>query len=253
MTGPSELDISRLHIGQVNSHPRKLAHDQPHGGPAIPELFGLLRQPLGHHVIGILGAFIEIRPRKVEYEGRRNDRHFDHPQFVVRAEQSRDLEPHYFYGMTRMQPQIDIALALIQRFEPQNLDRRLAARRQHDTIEPKAQLVLDNDPLLRGIPTSPSQHIFPRAIMSHSIATAYSSTVQLELHALGRIFPLAEIGPDSVYLREPAAIPPCEAEVIMTIDGRQRTWRVDLPDGLSLSSRLATTQPRPNRTNAAAG
>ena len=89
--------------------------------------------------------------------------------------------------------------------------------------------------------------------MSHPVATSYSSTVQLELHAHGQIFPLAEIGPDSVYLREPAALPPCEAEVIMLIDGHQRTWRVFLPDGLSLSSKLATTQPLRNLPIATAG
>ncbi len=80
--------------------------------------------------------------------------------------------------------------------------------------------------------------------MNHSdVGTGHSATVRLELNVGDQVFELAEIGPDTVFLRNPISLPPCEAEIVMHIDGRRRVWRVDLPDGLSTDSALAKTQP----------
>jgi hypothetical protein len=60
----------------------------------------------------------------------------------------------------------------------------------------------------------------------------YSSEVQLFLIVEGRSYSLAQIGPDFVTLREPAELPPAEAEVVMIIDGReQNRWAVTLEHG----------------------
>ena len=80
--------------------------------------------------------------------------------------------------------------------------------------------------------------------MNHStVGTSYSSTVRLELIVGDQTFELAEIGPETVFLRKPVSIPPCEAEIVMHIDGRRRVWQVELPDGLSVDSPLAKTRP----------
>jgi hypothetical protein len=83
------------------------------------------------------------------------------------------------------------------------------------------------------------------------IGTGYSANVRLELHVGDQIFELAEIAPDSVYLRKPVALPPSEAEVVMYVDGQRSVWQVDLPDGLSAASPTARTRPAASRLQAA--
>ena len=75
-------------------------------------------------------------------------------------------------------------------------------------------------------------------------SSGYSATVRLELHVGNDVFELAEIAPQSVYLRKPVTLPPSDAEVVMYVDGRRRVWQVELPDGLSASSPLARTRQR---------
>jgi hypothetical protein len=59
----------------------------------------------------------------------------------------------------------------------------------------------------------------------------YSADVWLFLIALGTAIPLAQIGPDSVVLRDPIELPRCEAEILMVVDGEERRWPVVLPNG----------------------
>ena len=44
---------------------------------------------------------------------------------------------------------------------------------------------------------------------------------------------LSSIGPDGISLREPAELPPCDAEVVMHVNDQERRWAVYLPDGIS--------------------
>ena len=75
------------------------------------------------------------------------------------------------------------------------------------------------------------------------VGTTYSSTVRLELRIGEQLFELAEIGPGTIFLRNPVFLPPCEAEIVMYVDGRRRCWQIELPDGLSIDSPIARTQP----------
>ena len=80
--------------------------------------------------------------------------------------------------------------------------------------------------------------------MNHSSAkTGHSANVRLELSVGDQVYELAEIGPESIFLRNPVTLPPSEAEIVMHVDGRRRVWRVDLPDGTSADSQLAKTRP----------
>ena len=45
--------------------------------------------------------------------------------------------------------------------------------------------------------------------------------------------PVAQVGPDSVYLRSPVAeISPTMATLIICVDGHERKWQVYLHDGI---------------------
>lgn len=68
--------------------------------------------------------------------------------------------------------------------------------------------------------------------------TGYSTTVQLKLITADREFELASIGPDSISLRTPISLEPCNARVLMTVDSQERNWNVLLPEGAELSNRF---------------
>lgn len=69
----------------------------------------------------------------------------------------------------------------------------------------------------------------------------YSAKIRLELRIAGRTLKLAQIAPDFVILAQPAELPACEAEVVMHVDGKQRRWPVNLPDGIASHSRIVRT------------
>ncbi|MGQ0636166.1 MAG: hypothetical protein ACT4QC_16255 [Planctomycetaceae bacterium] len=64
----------------------------------------------------------------------------------------------------------------------------------------------------------------------------YSATVKLDLEVGDRLISLHQIGPGTIWLREPIDLPPCDAIVVMHIDDHEQRWPVYLPDGLSRES-----------------
>ena len=69
------------------------------------------------------------------------------------------------------------------------------------------------------------------AEVGHSPVAGYSSRVQLSLETAGRVYPLSHSGPDFVILREATYLSPGKGEVVMVIDGSERRWLVNLPNG----------------------
>lgn len=61
--------------------------------------------------------------------------------------------------------------------------------------------------------------------------TSHSALVTLELRAAGQCIPLAQIAHDFAIPVEPVDLPPCEAEILMTIDGRPTRIPVSLHEG----------------------
>jgi len=55
----------------------------------------------------------------------------------------------------------------------------------------------------------------------------------MNLYVNGHIFSIGQLGPDFLILDDPAENPPADAEIMFSIDGRVRRWRVLLPDGIS--------------------
>jgi hypothetical protein len=58
----------------------------------------------------------------------------------------------------------------------------------------------------------------------------YSPEIRLKLLVGEQSYPLAQISPEWVMLREEASLSPGQAEVVMTVDGRERRWDVVLAD-----------------------
>jgi hypothetical protein len=59
----------------------------------------------------------------------------------------------------------------------------------------------------------------------------YSSRVCLFLETGGRSYSLSQIGPRFIRLREATYLPPGDAEVVMIVDGSERRWQVEMPNG----------------------
>jgi hypothetical protein len=78
---------------------------------------------------------------------------------------------------------------------------------------------------------------------SNPAGYGYSACVELQLIVGERIYDLHAIGPGRICLRDPAELAPCEALVVMQVDGHEDRWPVYLPDGLSANKREARTVP----------
>jgi hypothetical protein len=64
----------------------------------------------------------------------------------------------------------------------------------------------------------------------------------MQLCVNGQVFSVGQLGPDFLILDDPADHPPAEAEITLSVDGRQRRWTVRLPDGIAagqLETRIA--------------
>lgn len=55
----------------------------------------------------------------------------------------------------------------------------------------------------------------------------------MQLSVNGHLLSIAQLGPDFVFLDDPIDHPPAEAEIAMSIDGREKRWKVRLPEGIA--------------------
>lgn len=70
----------------------------------------------------------------------------------------------------------------------------------------------------------------------------YSAKVDLKLIVGSQTYQLGQVGPDRLIFREALSLPPCEGEVVMTIDDDEQRWKVSLPNGSSANSPVVMTQ-----------
>jgi hypothetical protein len=61
----------------------------------------------------------------------------------------------------------------------------------------------------------------------------HSADVSIGLLINGAWLPVAELGPDFLFLRAGVEHPPCDVVLRLRVDGQQRQWRVGLPEGIS--------------------
>jgi hypothetical protein len=52
-----------------------------------------------------------------------------------------------------------------------------------------------------------------------------------------RCLDVAQAAVDTCLLRDPIDHPPCEAELVLLVDGHAHSWRVRLPQGITRTSR----------------
>ena len=67
--------------------------------------------------------------------------------------------------------------------------------------------------------------------------TSHSAVVTLELRAAGRCIPLAQLAHDFAIPVDSVELPPCEAEILMTVDGKPTLMRVLLHEGAQVGRR----------------
>jgi hypothetical protein len=63
------------------------------------------------------------------------------------------------------------------------------------------------------------------AIQSHS------ADVRLSLLVGDRALDVAKASPTQITLRSPVDLDPCDAELVMSVDGREHRWLIRLPRG----------------------
>jgi hypothetical protein len=64
-----------------------------------------------------------------------------------------------------------------------------------------------------------------------SLKASYSSHVVMTLVAGGMTLPVAKMAEGYVVLRDPVALPRCDGELRISVDGREHSWRVTLDNG----------------------
>jgi hypothetical protein len=66
---------------------------------------------------------------------------------------------------------------------------------------------------------------------------SHSADVHIQLLVDGRVLSVAQLGPDFLVLRSPAAHPACDGEILLRIDGQESRWPVHLADGVRPAER----------------
>jgi hypothetical protein len=69
-------------------------------------------------------------------------------------------------------------------------------------------------------------------------AMGYSATVEIELFVNGQRFPVAQCSRDFLIFDEPVMLPGTEAELVLTIDGHARCWKMALPESAIPSTKI---------------
>lgn len=64
------------------------------------------------------------------------------------------------------------------------------------------------------------------------ICADYSPDVQLRLEAQGSSWPIAKLGPDYFVPVKGFELNPCDARIVMSVDGEENTWLVRIVHGV---------------------
>jgi hypothetical protein len=65
------------------------------------------------------------------------------------------------------------------------------------------------------------------------VPPGHSAHVQMHLTVNGHVLRIGQLGPDFIVLDDLVNHPPADAEISLSIDGRQSRWRIALVDGIS--------------------
>ncbi len=70
----------------------------------------------------------------------------------------------------------------------------------------------------------------------------FSAKVDLKLIVGDQTYQLGQVGPELVIIRDPVTLPPCDAILVMTIDGHERRSNIRLLDGASPDKTITRTK-----------
>jgi hypothetical protein len=73
----------------------------------------------------------------------------------------------------------------------------------------------------------------------------HSARVRMELRLHGAVLTISHLGPDYLIVAKPVDHTPTQAEIALSIDGKESRWAVRLPAGLSAASRRTSILPGP--------
>jgi hypothetical protein len=73
----------------------------------------------------------------------------------------------------------------------------------------------------------------------------HSARARMELRLNGSVLNISHLGPDFLILAQPVDHPPAEAEIVMSVDGKQSRWSIRLPAGLSAECARTSILPCP--------
>lgn len=72
----------------------------------------------------------------------------------------------------------------------------------------------------------------------------HSAEVRLLLITADGTYPLSQIAPHYVIVAKALELPPCDAEVVMQVDGAEDRWPVRLVEGVRASDEVVAIDPR---------
>jgi hypothetical protein len=72
--------------------------------------------------------------------------------------------------------------------------------------------------------------------------SSYSANVSALLVIGERRIPLAKIGPGEIYFQTPQSLTECSGQIELIVDGKVRSWNVNLPNGAVPFDRVAQTE-----------
>ena len=76
----------------------------------------------------------------------------------------------------------------------------------------------------------------------HFSLHSYSANVSAMLVIGEQRIPLAKIGPGEIYFQTPQSLPECSGQIELIVDGKVRSWNVNLPNGAVPFERVTQTE-----------
>jgi len=70
-------------------------------------------------------------------------------------------------------------------------------------------------------------------MLQTSRKTSHSAIVQLTMEHGDAVIRLSQVGPEWIIAKTPVELPPCEATIVVVVDGNERRTAVRLPQGMS--------------------
>jgi hypothetical protein len=210
----AEGHVARIDVQQKNAIAFESTENRRDFRPIRAELLCFLGAPIAEDLCGEFGWLVESGTGEIENKGPADDGHFDAAKIVVEINERRNVAPAYCGNVAIAQPEVAIALAAVAPLSDVHLHRRTAA--------------------------------FGLAFRGESTSLevqTYSARVRMELHLNGSVLNISHLGPDYLILSQPVDHPPAQAEIVMSIDGKQSRWEVGLPAGVSAGSVRTSISP----------